>query len=141
MLLQLTEEAPLLVFQSLLCSLLRTEVQKNDMKQDIVIRMDIQCDSMPCGTVGTSCEQNLEIFWCDSGHTGLHNLTPLTIGTDLITTLIGSAMRCMCICQKRKAWFQAIRSWHPFAPVRSSNGDVSCQHSSLHHHAHWQMVK
>ena len=35
----------------------------------------------------------------------------------------------------------AIRHQHPFALVGSGNGDVSCRHSGLHHHAHWQMVK
>ncbi len=50
-------------------------------------------------------------------------------------------MRCMRIWWKRKAWFQAIGSWHPFAPVGSSNRDISCRRSGLHHHAYRQMVK
>ncbi len=74
-------------------------------------------------------------------YTGLCGVAPWKTWQDHINASIVGALRCKQGSRKRTLGFEPSKMGTHSLFLRSSNGNVSCQGTSLYHHAYWQMVK
>ncbi len=91
--------------------------------------------------MGMPCQSNLEIPGQYGGYFSLHNLMPWQTWTDNIV-----ASDCITLISlhnhwRSLPWLWTQQNWHTLPLLGCCDGNVPSRGTSVHHHAHRQMVK